>query len=273
MTVTRGADPAHIDTAYIETLTDEELAVLAPPDPLAVQPFLDELPEDQRDTARRVAYRGLLARGIIDPPAGTAMQTAVAAARSAGDGAAGVAVDVMVRRDVQSLVELRRGAGLVVALARTTSVALDYWYAYLVDDLALVEEVSPDGIHRFSLVGEDRLLGLVIAAAVHPLAADSAGNRVPMPTGTDVDIDAGSPPPEILQVLGQALLRTDLVVRHRAESTPTTSSFFTGPSGSWLVRRHEPEPTYAQPVSVPDIREHVGRTVGEAQREVVLHDR
>ena len=48
-------------------LTDEELSVVARPGPLPVMPFLADLEEPARETARRTAYRSLVARGIVDP--------------------------------------------------------------------------------------------------------------------------------------------------------------------------------------------------------------
>ena len=48
---------------------------------------------------------------------------------------------------------LREAAHRVVAVARTTAATQDFWYAHLVDDVVLLEEVSRDGMHRFALVG------------------------------------------------------------------------------------------------------------------------
>ena len=102
--------PIRSDVAYLETLTDEELAVLGGEDPLAVRPFYDELPPTAQEVAKQVAFRGLLARGIVDPPS----TEAVGSARARG-GSPDLAVDVMVREDVQSLIELRRGSPMPVS--------------------------------------------------------------------------------------------------------------------------------------------------------------
>jgi hypothetical protein len=119
------AATTHAEMAYVETLTDEELAVLddtVPDDaaPVSVRSCFDELSRRHQDVARQVAFRGLLARGIADPPS----PIAVAAAQDSGGGPY-ARVDVLVRQDVQSLIALRRGATLMVALARTTSAGQD----------------------------------------------------------------------------------------------------------------------------------------------------
>jgi hypothetical protein len=255
---------APADVAYLETLTDEELAVLDDSGldgagPIAVRPRFDDLSAAQQDVARQVAFRGLLARGIVDPPSAEA----VAAAEARG-GSPTTPVDVLVRQDVQSLVTLRRGAALVVALARTTSAGQDYWYAYSLDDLALIEEVTDSGLHRFSLVRDDQLLDLVVASAIHPDTADATGSPVAMPDDPAPGSPPPDPPPPVLQTLGQALLRVDFVVRHHGRVAAQTVSLFTGPAGSWLVAHREAEPSVAYPMRSHELREHVRATVREA---------
>ena len=244
------------DTAYVETLTDEELAVLDDADSVAVRPRFDDLAPEQQDVARQVAFRGLLARGIVDPPS----PEAVAAARARG-GTPTTPVDVLVRQDVQSLVTLRRGAALVVAVARTTAAGQDYWYGYLIDDMALIEEVTEAGLHRFSLVRADQLPDLLVGATVHPATADGTGEPMAIPDGPAPD-----PPPPVLQTLGQALLRADLVVRYNGRVAAQTASLFTGPAGSWLVTHREGEQSVAFPMRAQELREHVVATIREARR-------
>ena len=257
-TTTASFPPTRADVAYIETLTDEELAVLGGEDPLAVRPYYDELPLTAQEVAKQVAFRGLLARGIVDPPSAEAVESA----RARG-GSPDLAVDVMVREDVQSLIELRRGSPMLVALARTTSEGHDYWYGYLFDDMALIEEITETGLHRFSLIRENQLLDLLVGAAVHPAAADAAGEPVRMP-----DDVQGRPTAPILQTLGQALLRADFVVRHRSDVAPQVVGLFTGPTGSWLVTHRGAEPSIAVPMRAEQLREQVRALVREA-RELV----
>jgi hypothetical protein len=171
---------------------------------------------------------------------------------------------------VQSLVALRRGAPMVVALARTTSIGQDYWYAYVIDDMVLVKEVTPAGLHRFGLARDDRLLELVVASAVHPDAADAAGRPVAMPDDPLPD-PLPDPPPPLLQTLGQALLRADLVVRHAGAGAAQVASLYTGPAGSWLVAHREAEPSVAFPMRAQELREHVRTSVREARRVLEGH--
>jgi hypothetical protein len=116
----------------VEVLTDEELAILAGPGGLVVAPYLATLPEADREVALRTAYRGLLARGIVDPPTPAALAAAVGEPT----------VELQVRQDVLSLVALRRGASATVCVARSTVLGQDYWYAHVVRDVALVEQVT-----------------------------------------------------------------------------------------------------------------------------------
>ncbi len=74
----------------------------------------------------------------------------------------------MVRQDIRSVIALREAAQVVVAVARTTAATQDFWYAHLVDDVVLLEEVSRDGMHRFALAERSRLAELAVGAAVHP---------------------------------------------------------------------------------------------------------
>jgi hypothetical protein len=86
----------------------------------------------------------------------------------------------MVRQDIRSVVALREAAQVVVAVARTTAATQDFWYAHLVDDMVLLEEVSRDGIHRFALAEDGALLGLTVGASVHPEAGNGDGPALPV---------------------------------------------------------------------------------------------
>ncbi len=269
---------------YIDTLTDEELAVLGGESALAVRPYLDELPPAEQELAKRVAYRSLLARGVVEPPTADAVEAARSrigaglgsvgagsiGAGSIGAGSIGVGqVDVLVREDIHSPVQLRRGSPLVVALARTTGGGHDFQYAYLADDVVLVEQVTEAGLHRFSLLAENQLLDLVVDGAVHPDSGDCFGEPVEMPAEPDPDQVPAAP---ILDELGRALLRADLVVRFAGEVAPNTVSVFSGPHGSWLVSHRDGEPSLARPMRADEIREHVRWMVTDSRREMAeLH--
>ena len=235
------------ETVFVEILTDEELSVLAPPGGVAISPYLDAMDPPEQHVARRTAYRSLLARGIVDPPSAEA----VAAAAAAGDGS----VDLPVREDVRSVMTLREAAQQVVALARGTSVLQDYWYAHVVDEIVLLEEVGSDGMHRFALARAEQLPDLVVAAAIHPGCGDS-GHGVALLAAEDP-----TPPGPILEQLGQDWLRGDLVVRQVGDRRIDRIGLFTGPGGAWLVAHPEAAAPRAEPMSAAAVADRVRQLV------------
>lgn len=248
------------DPVFVDVLTDEELCVVAAPGAMPVLPFLSGLSDTDRQVAQRTAYRSLVARGVLTPPT----PEAVAAATARRDGT----VDLMVRQDIRSVVALREGARLVVAVARTTAATQDYWYAHLVDDVVLLEEVSRDGYHRFALADASRLEELAVAAAVLPDAGDATGE--PMPVATPPGDP--TPPDEVLERLGAAFLRTDLVVRRPGDTDPPVLALFTGPEGSWVVDARPDGPRAAVPLSAGAARARVADAVAGVRAEMeVLH--
>jgi hypothetical protein len=241
---------------FVDVLTDEELSVVARPGPLPVMPFLADLEEPARETARRTAYRSLIARGIVDPPT----PEAIAAATALRDGS----VELMIRNDIRSVIALREAAQVIVAVARTAAASQDFWYAHLVDDVVLLEEVSRDGMHRFALAGADRLGDLAVGAAVHPDAADGAG-----PTIT-VDAEEGDtmPPDALLERLGAAFVRADVIVRRPQDTEPPAFAVLSGPEGSWCIETG-PQPLSAEPLTADAARERVAEAVAQVRAEAV----
>jgi hypothetical protein len=245
------------DPVFVEVLTDEELSVVARPGAMPVMPFLGDLSQPDAEVARRSAYRSLIARGIVDPPT----PEAVAGATARRDGS----VELMVRQDVRSAVALREAAQVVVAIARTTAATQDYWYAHLVDDVVLLEEVSRDGMHRFALARADRLEDLAAAAAVHPDAGDGSGEPVGH-TGGEGD---PTPPDEILERLGAAFVRADVIVRRPGDTEPPRFAVFSGPQGTWVV---EGVTAVAAPAAAEAARARVADAVQGVRAEgVALH--
>jgi hypothetical protein len=240
-------------------LTDEELSVLASPGSIVVMPFLDLVEDDtERETVRRTAYRSLLARGIVDPPTPEATSAAIAR----GDGH----VELMVRDDVRSVVALREGAKLVVAVARTTVAAQDFWYAHVVDDVVLLEEVSGDGLHRFAVAAAVDLPALAAAASVHPDAGDAEGEPVPLP----VEPGDPTPPDELLERLGSAILRADVLVRYVGDTDPVLLGLFTGPAGSWVTRAQQGDAPATVPSAADGARSAVRDLVDDAFAQVTI---
>ena len=234
----------------VEVLTDEELEILAGPGGVVVSPYLGSLDPRDREVALRTAYRGLLARGVVDPPS----------LRALADAVGEPTVELQVRRDVLSLITLRRAARVVVAVGRTTVATQDYWYAHVVDDVVVIEQVGSDGMHRFALAATDQLADLVIAAAVHPECGDSGGPAVELPG------DGSEPPLEIAELLGAALLRTDVVVRHADDRNPPLLGLFTGPGGAWVVRAEEAAggPLLARPSTRAELGDELRAAVLDA---------
>lgn len=243
----------------VEVLTDEELSVLASPGSIVVMPFLDSVEDDaEREVVRRTAYRSLLARGIVDPPSPEATSAAIAR----GDGH----LELMVRDDVRSVVTLRQAARMVVAVARTTVAAQDFWYAHVVDDVVLLEEVSGDGLHRFALADVAALPGLVSEATVHPEAGDAEGEPVPL----EAEPGDPTPPDELLERLGSAVLRSDVLVRFVGDAEPVLLGLFTGPAGSWVTRAQQGETPVTVPSAAEDARAAVRNLVDDAFAQVTI---
>jgi hypothetical protein len=234
MTVTYPAEKPVADAEPrlrpLETLTDEEISVLGPDQGVVVAPFLSEMAPAERDTARATAFRGLVARGIVDPGDDDATRPPVAEPAGSGD----VTVDVRVRGDVLSLLTLRQGAPAVVAVARTSTVGQDFWYAHVVEEVLLLEEVSATGLHRFALGHGHDLPALLARAVLHPDAADGTGEPIELPVAPD-----GDAPAELVERIGLAYLRSDVLVVTRTVGEeverPELTGLFTGPLGSWSI--------------------------------------
>jgi len=250
-----GSDAAGVPGAPVpvEVLTDEELAILAGPGGLVVAPYLATLPEAEREVALRTAYRGLLARGIVDPPTPAALAAAVGEPT----------VELQVREDVLSLVTLRRGASATVCVARSTVLGQDYWYAHVVRDVVLVEQVTTDGQHRFALAAAATLGDLLLDAAVHAETTDGTGPEIAV-------ADPDEPPTEVVEHLGSALVRADVVVRVPDDREPELLGLFTGPGGAWVLSAREASggPVVARPLTRAAldglVRELAGRAVSTA---------
>jgi len=211
-----------VTTVPVGTLSDAELALLAPSRTATgrrpVLPLWSRLGPDQREDAVRRARGGLLARGVLEaggPPA--------------------------LRRDLRSLLLLRGAATAVVAVARATPRAADHWYAHVVRDVALLEQVSDDGVHRFALTAAVALPETVAAAVLHPLAA-----RAVAPTPAD-ETD---------------WLRAD--VEARGAGPVRRQAWVSAPGGTWLGSASRRG--WVEEPSAPDA---VRRAVADLVTEVV----
>lgn len=218
----------------VDGFTDEEMAVLSDGAPMVVTPYLDGLDDDARDLALRTALRSLVSRGVLDPPSPEAL-----AAAGVGEAAPGSrpSVDLGVRGDVMSAITLRDAATAVVAVARTSTTDQDFWYAHVVDEITLVEEVDPLGMHRLWLTHTANLPEALQAAVLHPEAADGTDTGADLVLAATDDV-VTEPPPELVARLGRAYLRADVVVLSRTDpdlARRDLTGLFTGPEGSWSM--------------------------------------
>jgi hypothetical protein len=242
------AEGTGAEAVPVEVLTDEELAILTGPGSMVVTPVLSAVPQEDRDAVLRTAYRGLLARGVLEPPTPQARIDAVGQP----------SVEVMVREDVRSFVTLRRAARLVVAVARTTVVGQDYWYAHVVDDVVLLEQLADDGIHHFALARTADLAGLLTAAALHPDCGDGTGEAV------EIALDETEPPLEVAEALGSALVRADVILRSVEDDGVAPLGLFTGPGGAWVLEADRGSArAVVRPVSAALLRERLTALVEE----------
>lgn len=256
------AAPVPASTVTLECFTDEEMAVLAGPESIAVSPFLAVVGDAERTTTLRTAYRCLLARGILDPLTRDAAQTAVAEG-------AGLEIELAVREDIHALVMLRRSALAVVAVSRTTATGADFWYAHVHPEVSLGEAVSADGLHRFTLIRTEDLVAAVLEACLHPDAADHPSGR-PAPPFT-VDPSAGTDLPQALvEALGEGLVRAELVVRSVGDARPAMWGVSSSAAGCWLACSHlgSTAPVLVHPHSVREIRESLGGAIDAATARV-----
>lgn len=177
-------DPSLSAWVDLGTFTDEELLVLTAPDEagpadLVVFPHAARLDDDRRLDAERVAFRGLVARGVVESGP---------APRVAGE--------------VALLLDLRRTASHVLAARVTSGAALSsprFAYVFVLDDVALLEDVDADGFHAFRLGGTKDVTAELGRLLVPPDAADGhaevRGER------------------DVLATVARAHVAADLVVR------------------------------------------------------------
>ncbi len=213
--------------AELFDLTDEELAVLAGEDQGVVAlPYLEELAGPARDQALHTAWRSMLARGMVEL-SGTSGEEAV------DSGTAEVCADV------SAVLHVRAGAPALLCLQRTLTEETLLRYVHLVDDTALVEDVLPEGLHRFGWLERAELEAglqsfLVPADAVpgtgEPMTVDPqrlAGNSESDDALTQV----------LAKDLGSPAVLVDATVRYEGDGGPgVLLGFSIGAVGCWMSR-------------------------------------
>ncbi|MGQ0629998.1 MAG: hypothetical protein ACT4P1_03085 [Sporichthyaceae bacterium] len=253
--------PAEPAVVLLPAFSDEELAILAPPGGIVVAPFLARVNAADRPGVLRTAFRGLVARGVLEMPS----SKAVATAETFDDLAT---VEVSVRQDVHALVTLRAAAQAVVAVSRTTTEGRDYWYAHVVDEVVVVEQVDANGLHQFLLSDVPSLIGAVLDAVVHPATIDGAGGPLEL-SAAEI-----AKPTAVLKLLGDSFVCADVIVRCPADTEVELLGVFTGPGGAWVVRSTygSGEPVVATPRTTGALRTEVAQQVAAALNRRVRSD-
>ena len=136
----------------------------------------------------------------------------------------------------------------------------------MVDDVVLLEEVSGDGLHRFALANAADLADLTAEASVHPDAGDAEGAPVAILT----EPGDPTPPDELLERLGSAILRSDVLVRYVGDAEPVLLGLFTGPAGSWMTRAQQGKDLVTVPAAAIEVRAAVRDLIDDAFSQVMI---
>lgn len=214
-------------------LTDEEITALDPvpvEQRLAVMPWFDELDEQQQELAVITAFRGLVARGLVEAPDGEDVERAVASGEERPE------VTIAVSPEIANVLVLRRKATRAVVAQRTAGERQDFLYLYeAAEDVVLAELVEPKGLHRFGLL---EAAGLRPALEAYLLAGDwEGGDGEPVIVGAAEAAD-GAAPPGLLGMLADCWVQAEFVVRP-LESVPSrllVHGLSAGPDGIFLTR-------------------------------------
>jgi hypothetical protein len=119
-------------------------------------------------------------------------------------------------------------------------------------------------MHRFALARDAALEALAIGAAVHPDAGDGDGPALP------VEAPAGdpTPPDAVLERLGAAFVRADVVVRRPGDHEPPAFALLSGPDGCWSIEVGT-QPLMAEPLAADAARKRMADAVSSVRAEAV----
>ena len=76
------------------------------------------------------------------------------------------------------------------------------------------------------------------------------------------------PPDALLERLGAAFLRADVIVRRPQDTEPPAFAVLSGPEGSWCIEAG-PQPLSAEPLTADAARERVAEAVAQVRAEAV----
>jgi hypothetical protein len=170
---------AAAEPVSVIALTDEEIAALdggPDVDYVAPRPWLDAQDGTRQEVACEVALRGLAARGLVLPRLDPRDHTAALA----------------VHRDVRAVLAMRGGARALVFAQRQAAGENCSRVAYVHDGAVLEENVSPGGLHAFSVVPASLTAGR-FAGFCDPAGAarTDCGQRTLTVSLTDIAAGAG----------------------------------------------------------------------------------
>jgi hypothetical protein len=99
---------------------------------------------------------------------------------------------------------------------------------------------------------------------VHPEAGDGDGPVV------TVEASAGdpTPPDAVIERLGAAFLRADVVVRRPGDDQPPVFALLSGPDGCWCIEAGT-QPLAAEPLAAEAARQRVADAVSSVRAEAV----
>ncbi|MGI8695535.1 MAG: hypothetical protein ACR2JQ_02615 [Mycobacteriales bacterium] len=251
------AEPDVPSVALLD-LTDEELAVFdGAEDTLVFYPYLSELGEDDRRLAMFVALRGLIARGMVQPPEDDVL------ARMRASGTMDAKLEVGLNQAVERILQMRSGAFRAVIAQRSFDGADDCCYFYQVNgEIVLEELVESSGLHHFRLL-ESGVLPDTVARYLNPTGIegeDGTTERIDAATAA-----AGDTPPAMLERLGEATSFGEFVVRRlrKAAEHPPMFGVFAGPGGLHLTEAEfgTGEPVPVTPISAATLRARIADCV------------
>ncbi|WP_219232446.1 hypothetical protein [Austwickia sp. TVS 96-490-7B] len=249
-------------SVLIARFTDEELIVLSREPGVAVFPVLHSMSEDHQKVATQTAYRSLTARGIIQVVDGSEAEWSISFDN--GGKIPDETVTFSLPEIISNLIDVRDGASNVVAIARTTAESEQYKYIYVADGAVLEEEVNSTGLHSFSVAEYPYLHKAILSWALHPDASDGSG--APIFCGDPEEI---IPPVELLEILGESLVRSDLIIRTDNSENPLLVGLFSGPAGTWMsqVELGSQQQVSIDPVAV----ELVSQIISELISPMISH--
>lgn len=249
-------EAAEPESVELIDLTDEELAAIdtrPPEERLVVYPFLNQLSEEEWQTAVIVAFRGLAARGYVVGPDADDLQ------RAAAEPDKKATVGIQMNEALRRLLELRSTAAQAVVSQRTIGDQQDFYYLYLLgDDGVLAELVEPMGLHRFRVYEKKEAAGLLVGY-LNPMGIEgSDGDTELIDAAKAAD---GAAPPELVARLGAAKSFSEFFVRHfdQAEQRPPLTGIFAGDDGLHLMkaRYDSAEPVAVTAVSAETLRAQI----------------